>query len=105
MAGSEVAKLVEGILANVKASGRRELASWRNPEADIRRLARHNYKPGVRRLLSATDLASIVRTGREIMPRLNRDHSPERIENWLTATPSEGLETLFDQVISRLDVH
>ena len=105
MAGLEVAKLVEGILANVKASGSRELASWHNPEADIRRLARHNYRPGLRRLLSRADLANIVRTAQEIMPRLNRDHDPERIENWLTATPSEGLETLFAQVMSRLDVH
>jgi hypothetical protein len=105
MAGSEVAKLVEGILANVKASGSRELASWRNPERDIRRLARHNYAPGLRRRLSDADLENIVRTARLIMPRLNCDHDPERIENWLTATPSEGLETLFAQVTSRIDIN
>jgi hypothetical protein len=105
MAGSEVAKLVEGILANVKASGSRELESWHNPEADIRRLARHNYTPVLRKRLGAATLADIVRTAQGIMPRLNRDHEPERIENWLTATPSEGLETLFAQVTSRLDIN
>jgi len=60
MAGSEVAKLVEGILANVKASGSRELASWRKPERDIRRLARHNYAPDVRKRLSDADLDAII---------------------------------------------
>jgi len=48
-AGSEVAKLVEGILANVKTSGSRELDSWRHPDRDIRRLARRDYTPSLRK--------------------------------------------------------
>ena len=105
MAVSEVSKLVEEILANVKASGSRELASWQNPEADIRRLAEHDYAPELRSRLNRTVLDDIVSAGRAIMPRLNCDHEPERIENWLTATPSEGLETLFADVTRRIDVH
>jgi len=104
-AGSEVAKLVEGILANVKASGSRELKSWRHPEDDIRRLGSHDYASGLREMLDQSDVDRVMESARSIFPELNRDHDPERIDRWLSGPPSSGLETLFSRVKDRLNVH
>jgi len=104
-AGSEVAKLVEEILAKVKASGSKELDSWRHPERDIRRLARRDYAPSLRKLLDQADVDDVLRSARSIFPYLNRDHDPVRIERWLNGTPSSRLEVLFAEVTDRLDVH
>jgi hypothetical protein len=104
-AGSEVAKLVEGILANVKTSGSRELDSWRHADRDIRRLARRDYTPSVRKLLNQADVEDVLRSARQIFPDLNDNHDPARIERWLSGTPARSLEALFAQVTNRLDIH
>ena len=90
--GSEVAKLVEGILAGVKASGSKELDSWRNPKRDIHNLARKDYAPGMRKLLDETDLENIIRSARNIFPAFNREHDPVRVERWLNSPEAGGLE-------------
>jgi hypothetical protein len=105
MAGTEVAKLVEAILAGVNASGRRELDSWQNPERDIRDLARRDYAPSLRKHLDRAAVDEVLHLARRIFPEFNRDHDPERIERWLTAHPSHELKALFSQVRERLDVH
>jgi hypothetical protein len=104
-AESEVAKLVEGILAKVKVSGSRELESWRHPERDIRNLARRNYAPSLRKLLDQAEVEDIVSSAQSIFPDLNRDHDPARIARWLKGNGSSGLEMLFSQVTNRRDVH
>jgi hypothetical protein len=104
-AGSEIAKLVEEILASVKTSGNKELGSWRHPERDIRRLARRDYAPSVHKLLGRADIEEVLHAARRILPDLNRDHDPLRIERWLNGSPTNSLDTLFSQVINRLDVH
>lgn len=103
--GAAVAKLVEEILAGVKASGSKELDSWRHPERDIRILARRDYAPRLHKLLDQSDVENVVRSARSIFPDLNRDHDPMRIERWLSGPPSSGLAVLFSQVTNRLDVH
>jgi len=105
MAESEVARLVEAILAGVKASGSRELDSWRNPERDIRDLARRDYAPSLRKHLDRTAVDEVLHLARRIFPEFNRDHDPERIERWLTANSAQELEALFAQIRDRLDVH
>jgi len=103
--GSDVAKLVEGILANLKASGSQELNSWRHPERDIRRLARRGYASSLRKLLDRSDVENIVCSARNFFPDLNSDHDPVLIERWLTGPSARGLEVLFSQVTDRLDIH
>jgi len=103
--GSEIAKLVEGILAGVKASGSKELDSWLNPERDIHNLARQDYAPGMRKLLDETDLENIIRSARNIFPAFNREHDPVRVERWLNSPAAGGLEGLFSEVTNRLDIH
>jgi hypothetical protein len=105
MAGSEVARLVEAILAGVKASGSRELDSWHNPERDIRDLARRDYAPSLRKYVDRASLDEVLRLARRIFPELNSNHNPERIERWLNGAPSQGVEALFSEVRDRLDVH
>jgi hypothetical protein len=97
--------MVDEILANVKASGSRELDSWRNPERDIRRLARRDYAPSLRKLLNQGDVEAILRSARQIFPDLNCDHDPARVERWLSGTPARSLEALFAQVTDRLNIH
>ncbi len=104
-AGCEIAKLVEEILAEVKAAGSNELASWEHPERDIRNLARRDYAPSLQRLLKQSDLENVVQSAQAIFPNLNRAHDPMRIENWLSGPASNGLEVLFSDVTNRLDVH
>jgi hypothetical protein len=102
---SEVAKLVEEILTHAKASGSKELDSWRHPERDVRRLARRDYAPDLHKLLNQTDLKDILRSARRIFPDLNRHHDPARVEHWLSGTASTGLDALVSQVTDRVDIH
>ncbi len=104
-AESEIAKLVEEILAGVKTAGSNELDSWRHPERDIRDLARRDYAPSLRRRLKQTDLENVVRSAQVIFPDLNRAHDPMRVERWLNGPASSGLEGLFSDLTNRLDVH
>jgi hypothetical protein len=104
-AGSEVAKLVDGILVGVKTSGSRKPDSWQHPKRDIRRLAQRDYARCLRRLLNQSDVEDVVRSARGIFPNLNRDHDPARSERWLNGTPSRGLELQFSRVADRLDIH
>ena len=104
-AASQVAKLVDEILADVKASGSDELDSWQHPERDIRNLARRDYAPSLHRLLKQSDLENVVRSAQTIFPDLNRTHDPMRLERWLTGPASSGLDGLFSDVTNRLDVH
>ena len=94
-AASQVAKLVDEILADVKASGSDELDSWQHPERDIRNLARRDYAPSLHRLLKQSDLENVVQSAQAIFPDLNRTHDPMRLERWLTGPASSGLDGLF----------
>jgi hypothetical protein len=102
---SEVRELVGEILASAKAKGSRELAAWRHPERDIRRLARRDYAPSVRKLLGQDALQEVIHSARRIFPSLNREHEPMQIDQWLKETPAQCLDGLFARVTNRLDVH
>ena len=104
-AASQIAKLVDEILANVKATGSNELESWQHPERDIRDLALRDYAPSLHRLLTRSDLENVVRSAQALFPDLNRTHDPMRLERWLSGPSSSGLEGLFSDVANRLDVH
>lgn len=103
-AGIEVGKLIDGILADVKRSGTKEPGSWRHPDRDVHCLARRDYAPSLRKLLDQADVDDILRSARGILPNLNRDHDPVRIERWLKGSPSSGLQVLFAHLMNCLDV-
>jgi hypothetical protein len=103
--GSEIEKMVAAILADVSASGSKELDAWHHPERDIRSLAQRDYAPNLHQQLGRTAVEEIIRAARHVLPGLNQDHDPQLVERWLTGASSSGLELLFSRVVNRLDIH
>ncbi|HLI79416.1 MAG TPA: hypothetical protein VKV03_05505 [Candidatus Binataceae bacterium] len=104
-AGSEVAKLVGQILANLSSSGSKELEAWSNPERDLRRVAELDYAPSLRALLDRDAIENVVHSARGIFPDLNRQHDPVNLEGWLKGSPLSSIQKLFAQVTDRRDIH
>jgi len=100
---SEITKLVDEILAS--AAGSRELAAWRFPQRDIRRLARRDYAPSLRQQLGREGLREVLRGARRVFPKLNRDHDPLMVARWEDSANYVALGKLFSSVIDKLAVH
>ncbi|HXN86747.1 MAG TPA: hypothetical protein VN867_11785 [Candidatus Binataceae bacterium] len=102
---SEVTKLVDEILASANAAGSRELAAWQHPQRDIRRLARRDYAPSLRKRLGRNELRDVLRAARRVFPELNRDHSPWLINQWVGEAQPIWLANLFSSISEKLGVH
>ena len=102
---SEVTKLVDAILASANLSGSRELAKWRHPRADIRRLALRDYAPSLRKHLGHEYLREVLGVAQRVIPKLNRDHDPLMIDRWVGAAQSVSLGNLFSSITEKLGVH
>ncbi len=65
--------MVGRILASARVSGAAEVASWRKPEKDLRRLVRRDYVRDLRRNLSYRQLQTLLDAAEGPLPRLNRE--------------------------------
>ncbi len=65
-------KVVRSVLAKAGVLGARELAAWKRPQDDIRRLSQRDYAASLRRHLSSARVDALVRRAREVWPHFNR---------------------------------
>jgi hypothetical protein len=65
-------KVVQSVLAKSGVLGARELAAWKRPKDDIRRLCQRDYPASVRRHLSCGQIKELVHRAREVWPHFNR---------------------------------
>jgi hypothetical protein len=64
-------RLVGRILGQVGIAGSKELAAWRKPEKDLRRLLQHDYASGLCRNLGHRELRRLIAAAHKVWPRLN----------------------------------
>ena len=96
MGGTEVAKLVEAIVAGLNASGIREMDSWHNPERDIHALARRDYAPSLRKHLDRAGVDQVLHCAQHL-PRIQSRSRPGW--NWrVFARKTELSDEVFSQV-------
>ncbi len=65
-------RLVRAVLAKSGVIGARELAAWKRPKDDIRRLCQRDYPASVRRHLDSGQIKELVRRARDVWPHFNR---------------------------------
>jgi hypothetical protein len=65
-------KVVRAVLAKAGVLGAKELAAWKRPQDDIRRLSQRNYASSLRRRLSFDQIKGLVRRATEIWPHINQ---------------------------------
>jgi hypothetical protein len=65
--------LIDEILSTAGERGREKLAAWRNPGADLRKLAQRDYVRSLRKVLAYRDLLRIVSAAEKVWPRINRE--------------------------------
>jgi len=69
---SALDKVVRSVLAKTGVVGARELAAWKYPQKDIRRLGQRDYASSLRRRLSSNQIDGLVRRATEVWPHFNR---------------------------------
>jgi hypothetical protein len=69
----EIEGLITGILSNAKSAGAHELKAWKKPEADLRRLVKHDYVTSLRRNMDYHQLRQLVDAFNELLPEFNRE--------------------------------
>jgi hypothetical protein len=69
----QIEELITGILSNAKSAGAHELKAWKKPEADLRRLVRHDYVTSLRRNMDYHQLQQMIAAFHEILPEFNRE--------------------------------
>jgi hypothetical protein len=65
-------KVVRSVLAKAGVLGAKELAAWKRPQDDIRRLSQRDYTTSVRRRLSYDQIKELVHRATDIWPLFNR---------------------------------
>jgi hypothetical protein len=86
-------KVVRSVLAKSGVLGAKEIAAWKRPKDDIRRLCQRDYPATVRRRLSSNQIDEMVRRAREIWPHFNRE---------VLGPPSPGF---FSRAANALQLH
>lgn len=66
-------RLVSRILSQVGITGSKELAAWRKPEKDLRRLLRRDYASELRGNLGHREVRRLITAARKVWPRLNTE--------------------------------
>jgi len=69
----QIEELIGGILANAKSAGAHQLAAWKKPEKDLRRLVRYDYVTSLRKNLNYHQLRQLVAAFQELIPEFNRE--------------------------------
>jgi hypothetical protein len=64
--------VVRSVLAKAGVLGARELAAWKRPQEDIRRLCQRDYPASVRRNLNPEQVKELVYRARKVWPQFNR---------------------------------
>jgi hypothetical protein len=65
-------KVVRSVLAKAGVLGAKELAAWKRPQDDIRRLSRRDYATSLRRRLSYDQIKELVHRATDIWPHFNQ---------------------------------
>src|SRR5579863_6301159 len=65
-------KVVRSVLAKAGVLGAKELAAWKRPQDDIRRLSQRNYATSLRRRLSFNQIKELVLRATDIWPHFNQ---------------------------------
>ena len=66
-------KVVRSVLAKAGVLGAKELAAWKRPQDDIRRLSQRNYSTCLRQRLSFEQITEMARRARDIWPHFNQE--------------------------------
>ncbi len=65
-------KVVRSVLARAGVLGAKELAAWKRPQDDIRRLSQRDYATSLRRRLSFDQIKELVYRATDIWPHFNQ---------------------------------
>jgi len=65
-------KVVRSVLAKAGVLGAKELAAWKRPQDDIRRLSQRNYATSLRQRLSLDQIKELVHRATDIWPHFNQ---------------------------------
>ncbi len=85
---SKVDILVAEILKRASKDGRDEIEAWKQPQRELRELARLDYVRVIRRTLDYRGLRAIVEEAQKIWPHLNREQLRSASPNQLAAISS-----------------
>jgi hypothetical protein len=66
-------RLTDEILRTAGERGREKIEAWKNPGADLRKLAHRDYVRSLRKVLQYRDLLRIVSAAERVWPNLNRE--------------------------------
>lgn len=69
----KIEDLMSEILSRAKSAGAQQLEAWKKPEADLRRLVRHDYVTSLRRNMNYHQLRQLVAAFQELLPEFNRE--------------------------------
>jgi hypothetical protein len=69
----KIEDLIAQILINAKSAGAHQLAAWKKPESDLRRLVRYDYVTSLRRNMNYHQLRQLVGAFKELLPEFNRE--------------------------------
>jgi hypothetical protein len=64
-------RLIAEVLSNTRTNAARQIAAWKKPGSDIRRLVRHDYVRSLRRNLSYRDVKDLLEAFDNIFPGFN----------------------------------
>lgn len=65
-------EVVQSVLAKAGVLGARELAAWKRPQDDIRKLCQRDYPASVRRHLSPGQIKELLYRARKVWPHFNQ---------------------------------